>query len=180
MTAASAEALAAELDVPLGSIAVAAPGVRAIAPGAAPPSTARSIVILPGVSPARDRAVEEAIRATGATVLRADPRATSTATCAVLASPGAGFPLAALEALAAGSAVVIARTATTTELLEGAATLVDGAATQDVVDAVLELCANDAARAIAVAAGRARAADFTWERRAAGIAGVVRRSLVAT
>ena len=179
MTSAHAEELAAELDVPRTAIIVAAPGVRAARHGplSPPPATPR-VIVLRGADPSRDQMVLEALRSAGANVELAATMTASPGTCCVLASPDERFPLAALEALASGAAVVVTRTPTTTELLEGAATLVDGS-TQDVVDATMELCANDAARAIAVAAGRARADDYTWARRASELVAVVRRSLAA-
>ena len=134
--------------------------------------------MLRGTIPSRDQAVLEGLRAAGATVELASIPQASPRTCCVLATPGDGFPQVALEALASGIAAVVARTPTTTELLEGAATLVDGDSTKEVVDAAMELCANDAARVIAVAAGRARADDFTWARRATELVDVVRRSVV--
>ncbi|HEV3328514.1 MAG TPA: glycosyltransferase [Acidimicrobiales bacterium] len=179
MTSAHADALVDELGVSRAAIAVAAPGVRpARSSPAGPALGAAQIVVLRGSNPSGDQAVLERLRAAGATVELASSPPASPCSCCVLATPDDGFPLVAFEALAAGTAVVVTRTPTTTELLEGAATLVDADSTQDVVDAAMELCANDAARAIAVAAGRARADDFSWARRATALVGVVRRSVV--
>lgn len=178
MTSAHADALVDELGVSRAAIAVAAPGVRPARPlPAGPAPKAAQVIVLRGSVPSRDQEVLERLRAAGASVDLALIPPASPCTCCVLATPGDGFPQVAFEALAAGTAVVVARTPTTTELLEGAATLVDADSTQDAVDAAMELCANDAARAIAVAAGRARADDFTWARRASALVSVVRRSV---
>ncbi|HEV3213953.1 MAG TPA: hypothetical protein VGZ03_11225 [Acidimicrobiales bacterium] len=178
-THAAADLLAGTLRIEPASIAVAVPGVRAAgrADTTGPPS-AGVVVVLDGVHAARDRAVLDALRAAGASAQRASsPAAVPHAACCVLASPSSTFPIGALEALTAGIAVVAARSPTTTELLEGAATLVDAAATQEFVDAAMGLCANEHARAIALAAGAARAADFTWGARADDLVAVVRRAL---
>jgi Glycosyl transferases group 1 len=179
MTSAHADALVDELGVSRAAIAVAAPGVRPARPSPTGPAPkAAQVIVLRGSVPSRDQEVLERLRAAGASVDLASIPPALPCTCCVLATPGDGFPQLALEALAAGTAVVVARTPTTTELLEGAATLVDADSTQDAVDAAMELCANDAARAIAVAAGRARADDFTWARRATALVSVVRGSVV--
>jgi glycosyltransferase involved in cell wall biosynthesis len=81
-----------------------------------------------------------------------------------------------LRLLAAGVPLVAVRTPTTTELLEGAAALVDPRATDDVVDAVLAFTRDGASRSIAVAAGRTRASDFSWSRRASEVTHLVRRA----
>jgi Glycosyl transferases group 1 len=180
MTSADADELAHDLNVSPATIVVAAPGVRAAPPPHEPPATTVPlVVVLRGTGASRDQAVLEGLRAAGATAELADGVPTAPSTCCVLATANGGFPLSAFESLAAGTAVVAARTPTTTQLLEGAATLVDAGSTQDFVEAAMELCTNDDARTIAVAAGRARAEDFTWARRAAELVGVVRRSLVA-
>ncbi len=178
MTSALADELADALAVSRGAVVVAAPGVRAARRSPAQPAAVvPQVVVLQGAVASRDHAVLDALRAAGATAELAALPTASPRSCCVLATPDETFPLVAFETLAAGTALVVTRTPTTTELLEGAATLVDAGSTQDVVDAAMELCANDAARAIAVAAGRARAEDFTWARRASALVDVVRRSL---
>jgi Glycosyl transferases group 1 len=181
MTSADADELAYDLNVSPAAIVVAAPGVRAAPPPQEPASMATPlVVVVRGASASTDQAVLDGLRAAGARAELADGvPMTTPCTCCVVATPNGGFPLSAFESLAAGTAVVATRTPTTTELLEGAATLVDAGSTQDFVDAAMELCTNDDARAISVAAGRARAEDFTWARRGAELVDVVRRSLVA-
>jgi hypothetical protein len=178
-TNAVADALADAIHVDRASIAVVAPGVR-VAPRLAEPSPSPegAILVLEGSQPSRDLAVLEALRVAGATAhLAGSPVPSST--CCVLASPSDAFPLAALEAMAGGIAVVAARSPTTTELLDGAATLVDAGATRDLVEVAMGLHVNEQTRVIARAAGRARAEDFTWVRRSGDLQAVVRRSLAA-
>jgi Glycosyl transferases group 1 len=180
MTSSEADELAHDLNLSRGSIVVAAPGVRAALPEDVRPMTVvPQVVVVRGAITSRDLAVLDGLRAAGATAELADGASATPSTCCVFATADEGFPLSAFESLVAGTAVVATRTPTTTELLEGAATLVDAGSTQDFVDAAMELCTNDDARAIAVAAGRARAEDFTWAHRAPELVGVVRRSLMA-
>jgi Glycosyl transferases group 1 len=178
-TNAAADALADILRVDRASIAVAAPGVR-VPHAPAPPlgSSPGAILVLEGDSASKDLAVLEALRAAGAPAqIAVGPGATPEPACCVLASPSAVFPIGALEAMAAGTAVVATRSPTTTELLEGAARLVDAGTPKELADAAMELHTNQAARAIAVAAGRARAGDFTWASRSGDLLDLVRRSL---
>lgn len=177
-THAAAAALAGAVGIEPSSIAVAVPGVRVTRRVAQPTSLGGAVLVVEGESPSRDHAVLDALRAAGApAVLARSAGSSNEATCCVVATPDDAFPLTALEAIAAGTAVVVARSPATTELLEGAATLVDGSATQDFVEVAMELHANEAARAIAVAACRARAEDFTWARRSHDLREIVRRSL---
>jgi Glycosyl transferases group 1 len=180
-TASVADAVCERAGIDRAGVVVAAPGIRATrVPVDRAPLPGASVVVLAGESAPRDRAVLAALQAAGANAwIATGLDATATPSCCVLASPSDGFPLVALEAQAAGVALVAARSPTTTELLEGAAALVDTDATQDFVEAAMELCGNDAARAIAVAAGRARADDFTWARRSGEMQAVVWRSLTA-
>jgi D-inositol-3-phosphate glycosyltransferase len=73
-------------------------------------------------------------------------------------SDGARFPSFAIAALAAGVPTVARATAINRELLDGAAALTESDG--EVRALVDELWANDERRALAAAAGRARAADF--------------------
>jgi hypothetical protein len=181
-TNATADALSAVLHVERASIAVVAPGVRAARRSSAPRRAAEgAILVLEGTQPSRDLAVLEALQLAGAPAhLVGSPDAATEPTCCVLASPSDAFPLAALEAMAGGIAVVAARSPTTTELLDGAATLVDGGATRDLVEVAMGMHVNEQARGIARAAGSARAADFTWARRSGALQAVVRRTLAAS
>jgi glycosyltransferase involved in cell wall biosynthesis len=75
-----------------------------------------------------------------------------------------GFGLPPLEAMAAGTPVVAARASCLPETLGDAAVLVDPHDPADLAGAVEALLAGPELRARMVAAGRARAASFTWER----------------
>jgi glycosyltransferase involved in cell wall biosynthesis len=97
----------------------------------------------------------------------------------VFASPGNGFPFAAIEAMACDTPVVAARTPTTSEILEGAAVLVDAAPTTDVADAAAALATKDAPRTLVVAAGRARANDFSLGGRGPELVSLLHRALAS-
>lgn len=73
-------------------------------------------------------------------------------------SDGARFPSFAIAALAAGVPTIARATTINRELLSGAALLTEG--DEEVLPALEDLWENPARRAIAVAAGRARAQDF--------------------
>jgi glycosyltransferase involved in cell wall biosynthesis len=85
-----------------------------------------------------------------------------------------GFGLPPLEAMAAGTPVVAARAACLPETLSDAAVLVDPHDAGALAAAVESLLTDTALRASMIAAGRARAATFTWERSAAATANVYR------
>ena len=158
------------------SIVVAHPGVRGreIAPSEAGPP---AIGVLAGRDPAHDRATVDAISAIGgadAAIVGASVRPRC---CLVVASPEAGFPTEAIEALSAGTPVVMATSPTAISLLGGAVQLVDDGVVAELAEAAIELATNEAARAVAVAAGRARALDFSWERRASDLMAAYRRAL---
>ena len=90
-----------------------------------------------------------------------------TAAALVLPSRYEGFGLPALEALAAGAPVVACRAAATPEVVGDAARLFppgDIDAFADAIRATLRLSPDE--RAAVIAAGRARAAEFSWARTA--------------
>lgn len=85
------------------------------------------------------------------------------AACLAIPSLHEGFGLPALEAMAAGTPVVASDTSALPEVTGGAAVLVDPLSHEDIADG-LERAING--RDALVAAGRARAAEFTWARTA--------------
>src|SRR5205085_10843889 len=88
---------------------------------------------------------------------------------AVLAHPtlGEGFGFVPLEAMAAGTPVVAARTSSVPEVVGDAAILLDDPADPRAwADAVIELVGDHQRRAELAAAGKQRAAAFSWRRTA--------------
>jgi glycosyltransferase-like protein len=80
-----------------------------------------------------------------------------------------GFGLCVLEAMAAGAAVVVPGRSPFTEYLdESCATFVDSGSARDIAEALITLTFDARRRATLAAAARARAADFSWSRSAAG------------
>ena len=93
------------------------------------------------------------------------------AACLAIPSLHEGFGLPALEAMAAGTAVVAGRVGALPDVTGGAAVLVDPLDPADIADG-LERAITE--RDSFIAAGRKRAAEFTWERTAAMTAAVYR------
>lgn len=77
-----------------------------------------------------------------------------------------GFGLPPLEAMACGAPVIASDIASLAEITGGAARLVPPADPRLLARAVIELLDDEAARQRLAAAGRRRAAEFTWERAA--------------
>ncbi|HEV3378705.1 MAG TPA: glycosyltransferase family 1 protein [Thermoleophilaceae bacterium] len=77
-----------------------------------------------------------------------------------------GFGLPCLEAMACGTPVVAANRAALPETCGGAALLADPQDGEAFADALVRAASDDDERARLVAAGRARAAQFTWQRSA--------------
>lgn len=88
-----------------------------------------------------------------------------------------GFGLPPLEAMAAGTPVVAARAGSIPEVAGGAALLVDPLDARAWTEAIDLVAADADRRAAMAAAGRRRAADFTWERVAEQTAAVHQRAL---
>jgi glycosyltransferase involved in cell wall biosynthesis len=86
-----------------------------------------------------------------------------------------GFGLPVLEAMARGQVVVAARNSSLPEVGGDAALYVDDPSdTEQLAAALRTAIADDATRKRLAKAARARAATFTWERTAEGVAAVVR------
>lgn len=78
-----------------------------------------------------------------------------------------GFGLPPLEAMACGTAVVTSNTSSLPEVVGDDALTVNPTDTDALAAALRELLTDDARRAALAAAGRVRAAQFSWERTAA-------------
>jgi len=74
-----------------------------------------------------------------------------------------GFGLPVVEAMARGCPVVVSRAACLPEVAGGAAALVDGGDVDALAAALERILSDDGHRRRLAEAGRARAADFTWE-----------------
>ena len=95
----------------------------------------------------------------------------ATASCLALPSLHEGFGLPALEAMAVGTPVVAGRAGALPEVTGGAAILVDPLDVHDIAKGLEQAITEGASfRQL----GRARAAQFTWERAAAATAAVYR------
>ena len=86
-----------------------------------------------------------------------------------------GFGLPALEAMACGAAVVASRTTGLGEAVGDAALTVDPTSVDELAEALSRVLGDEALRARLIAAGLARAAEFTWGRAAARTADVYRQ-----
>jgi len=75
-----------------------------------------------------------------------------------------GFGLPALEAMAAGTALLVARAGALPEVCENAAAYCDPRSVDDIARGLLLLASDSSLRKRLAAAGVARAATFTWER----------------
>ena len=85
-----------------------------------------------------------------------------------------GFGLPILEAMGAGTPVVTADRGATAEVAGDAAVLVDPEDPSAIADGIEALLADDGRRERLVERGRARAAEFTWDRAAAETEAVYR------
>jgi len=86
-----------------------------------------------------------------------------------------GFGMPLLEAMEAGLPVVATRAGATPETVGDAAVLVEPGNVEGLAEAMTSVAFDDEHRATLVARGRARAADFTWERAAAASLAVYRQ-----
>ncbi|HET6614534.1 MAG TPA: glycosyltransferase family 1 protein [Dehalococcoidia bacterium] len=95
------------------------------------------------------------------------PAAYSGADVFVYPSLHEGFGLPPLEAMACGAPVITSNVTSLPEVVGDAAITVNPRDTNDLTDALRRLMANATLRAELSAAGRARAADFSWQDAAA-------------
>jgi glycosyltransferase involved in cell wall biosynthesis len=95
------------------------------------------------------------------------------AACLVFPSRHEGFGLPAVEAMALGCPVVAARAGALPEVCAGAALFADPADPLDIAQAVAAVLDDPALAARLAAAGRVRAAGFTWAATAARLSGLV-------
>jgi glycosyltransferase involved in cell wall biosynthesis len=77
-----------------------------------------------------------------------------------------GFGLPPLEAMASGTPCLVGRYSAAPEVLGEAARLVDPTSVDAIAQGLIDLATDDAGRSALVLLGRARAAEFTWERAA--------------
>jgi glycosyltransferase involved in cell wall biosynthesis len=90
-----------------------------------------------------------------------------------------GFGLPALEAMAAGTPVLASRAGAMQEVCGDAALYCDAESEDDIARALLELAGDSALRTRLAAAGRARAATFSWDTCAASTVTALASSLQA-
>jgi glycosyltransferase involved in cell wall biosynthesis len=98
------------------------------------------------------------------------------ARCLAFPSVYEGFGLPPLEAMAAGVPVVCSDLPVLAEVTGDAARLVPTRDPEALAAALVDLDGDEEARAELVQRGRARVAQFTWERCAAGMADLLRRA----
>jgi glycosyltransferase involved in cell wall biosynthesis len=89
------------------------------------------------------------------------------ASALVFPSRAEGFGFAALEAMARGIPVIAADRTSLPEVVAGAGLLFDPDRPETLADAIVRLVGDDGLRATLVEAGRARAAELSWNRAAA-------------
>ncbi len=90
---------------------------------------------------------------------------------------GFGFP--PLQAMNCGVPVIAARTSSLPEILGDAALYVDPHQPTEIASAIRKLLTDEAARAHLIAAGKAQAARYTWERAAAETLAVYQEAVTA-
>lgn len=105
----------------------------------------------------------------------ADLYAAATVVCYPSLREGFGLPV--LEAMAQGTPVITSAGTATEEAAGGAAVLVDPTDTQSIARAIVTLWSDPDEQDRRAAAGRARAAELTWERCAAEHVSVYRQAM---
>ena len=105
------------------------------------------------------------------------PALYSAARALVFPSLYEGFGIPALEAMATGTPVIASNTTGLAEAVGDAGLTVDPHSAEELADAMRRLLDDEALREQLVAAGLARAVNFTWGRAAAATARVYREAL---
>jgi Glycosyl transferases group 1 len=173
-----AEELVTEWGIPRERVVVAHPGVATSA-DRRQVDGGPSVLVAKGDSAARDASVVAALRESNEVSVGEWESTSSfgTSACVVVTTSHEQFPTVAIEAMAAGCAVVAFRTPTNGALLGGAARLVDQATTAELVDAAIDLVRDDAARSVTVTAGHTRAADFSVRARTPDLLNLYARAM---
>ena len=150
------------------------------------PPTERPLLVLPGYSTPHEQELRERARELGieSDVLFVGWLAAeeldglyATAECFVFASRYEGFGMTVLEAMARGVPVACSRASAIPEVAGDAALLFDPDSTEEIAGAIRSMLADERLRARLAAAGRRRAAEFSWERTARGTVETYRRAL---
>jgi glycosyltransferase involved in cell wall biosynthesis len=110
--------------------------------------------------------MEDMVRFPGYVAERDLPALYSGAEAFVLPSLTEGFGMPLLEAMACGTPVVGSRTTSIPEVVGDAGLLFDPEDVEDLASALTRVVTDSALRVALVARGRARAAQFSWERTA--------------
>lgn len=95
----------------------------------------------------------------------------------VMPSLAEGFGLPIIEAMAQGIPVVTSNRSACAEVAGGAALLVDPESLESLADGLLAVSTNDRLRDRLARLGRSRAAEFSWDRCAAGTLEVIRAAI---
>jgi glycosyltransferase involved in cell wall biosynthesis len=97
----------------------------------------------------------------------------------VMPSLAEGFGLPIIEAMAQGIPVVTSDRSACAEVAGGAALLIDPESVESLADALLAVSTDDRLRDRLAVLGRSRAAEFSWDRCAAGTLDVIRAAVAS-
>ncbi|MDQ2744476.1 MAG: glycosyltransferase family 4 protein [Chloroflexota bacterium] len=118
---------------------------------------------------ARQLGIERRVRCLGVVPARELPALYRGATAFLFPSFAEGFGIPPLEAMASGTPVIASNRSSLPEILGQAALLVDPDAPHAIASGIDSIISDPALRASLVGRGRARAAEFRWERAAAEV-----------